>query len=137
MMPRWFARRVVSPGLLIGGLLVIAGCSNPIGSDEATGTPYAQAAPAGTPVATVTRAAALPIVTATPIPAGATVPAPEPPRTGEDSENPDTYVVEEGDTLYAIALRFGVEIRAIIEANGLSNPNDIFAGQELKIPPPE
>jgi lipoprotein NlpD len=46
-------------------------------------------------------------------------------------------VVAEGDSLYAIAIRFGVEIRAIIELNGLSDPNDIQVGQELRIPPRE
>jgi LysM repeat protein len=50
-------------------------------------------------------------------------------------ENPSTYVVAEGDSLYAIAVKFGVELNALIEANGLADPNDIQVGQELKIPP--
>jgi LysM repeat protein len=50
-------------------------------------------------------------------------------------ENPSTYVVVDGDNLYAIALKFGVDLNALIEANGLSDPNDIQVGQELKIPP--
>ncbi len=44
------------------------------------------------------------------------------------------YTVRRGDTLTAIARRFGVTINAIVLANGLVNPNRIFAGQRLLIP---
>jgi len=46
-----------------------------------------------------------------------------------------TYTVERGDTLFAIAQRFGVTVQAIVEANSLSNPNDLSVGQQLIIPP--
>lgn len=46
------------------------------------------------------------------------------------------YVVQPGDTLYRIAARFGVTVPAIVAANGLPNPNLIFAGQLLTIPDP-
>lgn len=45
-----------------------------------------------------------------------------------------TYVVQPGDTLYRISLRFGVALSAIIQRNNISNPNRIFAGQVLVIP---
>jgi LysM repeat protein len=45
-----------------------------------------------------------------------------------------TYVVQRGDTLYRIGLRFGVSWVQIAEANGLTNPNQIYVGQTLKIP---
>jgi LysM repeat protein len=45
-----------------------------------------------------------------------------------------TYVVQRGDTLSRIALRFAVSWRTIASLNGLSNPNLIFAGQRLRIP---
>jgi LysM repeat protein len=45
-----------------------------------------------------------------------------------------TYVVQWGDSLAAIAARFGVTVQALMAANGLSNPNFIYAGQVLKIP---
>lgn len=45
-----------------------------------------------------------------------------------------TYCVQWGDTLYSIARRFGVTIDAIVQANGLANPNFIRAGQVLIIP---
>jgi len=45
-----------------------------------------------------------------------------------------TYVVQRGDTLFGIALRFGVTVQAIMSANGLTNSNLIFVGQRLTIP---
>jgi murein DD-endopeptidase MepM/ murein hydrolase activator NlpD len=44
------------------------------------------------------------------------------------------YVVQAGDTLYAIALRFGVTVADIAVTNNLSNTNLIFVGQRLVIP---
>lgn len=45
-----------------------------------------------------------------------------------------TYVVRRGETLYAIARHFGVSEAALGKANGLTNPNQITAGQALQIP---
>jgi LysM repeat protein len=44
------------------------------------------------------------------------------------------YVVQAGDTLFGIAGRFDVSMDAIMQANGLSDPNYIYEGQELIIP---
>ncbi|GAB4539280.1 MAG: hypothetical protein Kow0063_27920 [Anaerolineae bacterium] len=44
------------------------------------------------------------------------------------------YTVRAGDTLAAIALRFGVSQTAIVRANSLSNPSLIYVGQKLIIP---
>ena len=55
-------------------------------------------------------------------------PTPMPPIEGT------TYVVQYGDTLYSIGLKFGVSWVQIAEANGIVNPNQIYAGQVLKIP---
>jgi LysM repeat protein len=44
------------------------------------------------------------------------------------------YAVQWGDTLTGIALRHGVTIWSLIEANGLSSPYAIYAGQQLTIP---
>jgi LysM repeat protein len=46
----------------------------------------------------------------------------------------EIYVVQSGDTLAAIARRFNTTIDALMQANGITNPNWIYAGQRLIIP---
>ncbi len=43
------------------------------------------------------------------------------------------YVVQPGDTLYAIAERLGTNIEALTAANGLGNADTIYAGQRLRV----
>lgn len=47
-----------------------------------------------------------------------------------------SYVVQAGEHLAAIARRFNVSWPAIAQANGLTDPNQIYAGQTLLIPAP-
>ena len=49
---------------------------------------------------------------------------------------PFLYLVRRGDTLSSLARRFGTTVSAIAAANGLVNPNLIFAGRFLLIPCP-
>lgn len=58
-------------------------------------------------------------------------PTPEPPAAG-----PRRYTVQAGDTLRAIAERFGVTIEAILQANNLTpaQGDNLRVGQELVIP---
>ena len=44
-----------------------------------------------------------------------------------------TYTVKAGDTLSDIAKKYGTTYQEIAEANGISNPNLIYAGQTLSI----
>lgn len=44
------------------------------------------------------------------------------------------YVVKRGDTLGAIAKRYGATIEALTRLNGLANPNVLVVGQKLKLP---
>ncbi len=45
-----------------------------------------------------------------------------------------TYVVARGDTLGAIARRYNTTVGALVQANGIANPNLIAVGQTLTIP---
>lgn len=49
---------------------------------------------------------------------------------------PFTYEIQSGDSLRAIADQFGVDIDKLAILNGITNPDDIEAGDELEIPPP-
>ncbi len=44
------------------------------------------------------------------------------------------YRVQPGDTLSAIAVRFGVSMQAIMDANHITDPDAIYVGQVLRIP---
>jgi murein DD-endopeptidase MepM/ murein hydrolase activator NlpD len=45
-----------------------------------------------------------------------------------------TYVIQSGDTLYSIALRFGIDLQTLIDANASIDPNSLNIGDEIKIP---
>lgn len=62
------------------------------------------------------------------IPGGSTTPAPPP------SGDTTSYVVRAGDTLSAVAYRFGTKVNDIVSLNGLVNPNLIYVGQVLRLP---
>lgn len=50
------------------------------------------------------------------------------------SAQENTHVVQYGENLYRIALRYGVSTDALAQANGITNQARIFAGQTLVIP---
>lgn len=43
------------------------------------------------------------------------------------------YTVKSGDTLSAIADKYGTTVSALVKKNGISNPNLIYVGQKIKI----
>jgi len=97
----------------------------PTATSTSTATPTPTATPTSTPTGTVTPPTPTPTGTATPTPTATTVPG-----------TTTTYVVVTGDTLYSIALHFGVSINDLMAANGIINPNYIQVGQTLIIPNP-
>ena len=60
--------------------------------------------------------------------AGGSTPTPGP------TPSQKTYVVQAGDTLSAIALRFGTTVAVLCQLNNISNPNYIYVGQVLRLP---
>ena len=62
-------------------------------------------------------------------------PTPEPTATPAATPKPTVHVVKAGETLTAIAAKYGVSVKAIQDLNGIENANRIFPGQKLKIPP--
>lgn len=49
---------------------------------------------------------------------------------------PSTYVIQKGESLSGIAKMFGLSTSELAAYNGITNPDDIQAGQTLKIPQP-
>ena len=49
---------------------------------------------------------------------------------------PDFYIIQKGDSLFAIAQKFGLTFAELAAFNGIVNPDDIQAGQKLRIPQP-
>lgn len=45
-----------------------------------------------------------------------------------------TYTVQRGDTLSRIARRYGISMTVLAQVNNISNPNQIYVGQVLRIP---
>lgn len=60
-------------------------------------------------------------------------PVPPPAITDSGMVGSSTYIVQQGDTLYRIAVRFNTTVRDLIIANGLPNEN-VAAGQRLFVP---
>ena len=96
--------------IYIGQILII-----PVNLPEppADATATTTQAPSATPTMT-------PTFTATPIP----------------TATPITYQIQPGDTLDAIARRYGTTVNALAELNGIFNPHQIDVGQILVIPTP-
>jgi LysM repeat protein len=121
----------------IGTAAVAGGMLAPRQEAVATNTPE----PSVTPISTPTRRPT-PIPTVGPTPSPTPSPTPTPPATPAPTVVPtvappppqQTYTVQEGDTLAAIAQQFGTTTTAIQQANGIEDPNQIFIGQVLVIP---
>ncbi|MBN1314187.1 MAG: LysM peptidoglycan-binding domain-containing protein [Anaerolineales bacterium] len=45
-----------------------------------------------------------------------------------------THIVQAGENLYRIGLMYGISWQEIADANGITNPNDIYVGMSLTIP---
>lgn len=99
-------RRIVTAGAVTLGLL-LASCG---GSEDAAES---------LPVATSVTPTVAPVVVTT---------------TTTTTPGPQTYVVQAGDSLGAIASRFDVSLADLVAVNAIADPDKISVGQELLIP---
>jgi uncharacterized membrane protein len=98
---------------------------------RALGTPRPVETPGAPPVPTpVASSIAEPSPTPSPTPRPAEAPT-------ETPQRQVTHIVQPGETLSSIARQYRVTSQAIMEANGLEDPNLLEVGQELIIPQPE
>ena len=99
--------------------------------DPATHAAPAAVAPAADVPAAAPAAepAAVPAAAAEPVPAAEPAPA-------APAGDPNLYTVASGDTVGSIAARFGVDVNAMLAANGLGAYSVIVPGQVLKLTGP-
>ena len=122
------------------------------GTDAESGVVPATPAPGETVVSAVTPAAFTPtaVIPSTEVPAGqesaevgptatavpvvaTAAPQPAQPSQGTSGEQV-VHTVQPGETLSSIGRFYGTTWQVIAEANGITNPNQIYTGQKLKIP---
>ncbi|NJN79915.1 MAG: LysM peptidoglycan-binding domain-containing protein [Anaerolineales bacterium] len=66
-----------------------------------------------------------------------TTPTPDPARIlPTPRQDVDEYVIQFGDTLGDIALRYGISVQALMQANNITDPNVLEVGTVLKVPAP-
>jgi LysM repeat protein len=145
---------------VVVAIIVVGGCtrSKPTQepSAEVVGSPTMEAPPGATvvsvatptlvppgempPELTLTLAASPTITitaTATPTsPSGVPTytPTPSPTTPPGTPGAPTVHVVQRGENLFRIALRYNTTVAAIAAANGIRNPQFIYVGQRLTIP---
>lgn len=61
-------------------------------------------------------------------------PRPVPVHTASHEGFSGSYQVSPGDTLFSLSRRYGVSVDALLSANNLSSPQDLMAGQHLRVP---
>ncbi len=104
-------------------ILLLASCGGQI-ITRSTPTPTA------TPTVAIV-ALATPRPTATPAPY-----TPAPTATPTVTPTPFIYTLKWGDTLLALAIEFGTTVKAIQDANGITDPRGLLVGQQIIIPRP-
>jgi LysM repeat protein len=116
---------------MVGLLLLLAGCGGAAAVGETTPTPVATAAPTSvlSPVEFATLALS-------PSPIARPTNTPIPSATPEPTATSIVYVIEEGDTLLAVAAHYGISLDAIRLANPNLRAELLQIGQQVIIPPP-
>jgi LysM repeat protein len=104
------------------------GTSDPNKIDVSTGS----TTPGGTSPVPSTTAGGGPVIPTAPTtaPVGGTT------ATGPVTDSNVRYKVAAGDTLNSIAKRLGVSVQDLMTLNGITNPNQVALGRQLKVPVP-
>ncbi len=76
----------------------------------------------------------LPTATETPVPPTET---PTPTETPIPTATPVVYIVQTGDTLLDIAVAYSTTVEALLQLNGIQNPDQLAVGLVLLIPTPD
>ncbi len=129
---------------VVGAAAVTASATGALDALPLGGAPSETAAPSSTPQSTPQPAVGGPSprpprATASPTPAEAPTATARPTREPADrtptpAPAPQTYTVQAGDTLAAVAVRFGTSVEALQAANGIDDTDVILVGQVLVIP---
>lgn len=108
-------------------LILLAGCERRQGSspDRVRSTSSASTTRAMPTTSATTTATAAATSSATGLHNAGALPEATPP--------PEVYAVQRGDTLSAIAHRFGCDLKTLISDNGISNPNTLKVGQKIEL----
>lgn len=115
----------VSPGSIATGA---APSADPRSTGAAGGPSSDAGTPTPTPDPTPEPTTATDAPTEAPVTTASPAPSPAPSTSGE------TYRVKSGDTLVAIAARYGTTSQILIELNGIEDPSKLRIGQILKLP---
>lgn len=111
--------------LVLVGMLILAACSPSRAHPTATSTEPGRLTPYLSPTISLTpRAIQLPTGSPPPLPTAAPTATP----------TPFLHVLAKGDTLFGLALRYGVSLAAIKTANPEVNPNLLIIGKSVIIP---
>lgn len=51
----------------------------------------------------------------------------------EGASSPKYHVVQKGDTLWGISMKYGVSVDRLVERNGIKDRNRIYVGQKINL----
>jgi LysM repeat protein len=101
--------------------------TNPVSAPTSAPPPASNTATTATPAPT-------PAPTPTPPPQPQPTPPPAPPTPPEPQAQAQDYAIAQGDTLGALAKKFGVTVKAIEDANPGVQPTKLKIGQKIHVP---
>jgi len=149
-LPAFRPDRISGQGLLVGllglafvAILVARPASDGRGADgagviNASATPGSRTAAIASPEpASSTPASEAPVVTARPVASAAPAVSSQPtsvPPSAQPASSGSTYKVKSGDTLSAIAARYGTTVKALMNLNKIIDPSKLKIGQILELP---